>query len=132
MRFSQRTDWNFELNQITRTLNDLRGRGCPVLDLTCSNPTRVQLPELDSGFLSVLSDRASLAYHPEACGHKAAREAVARYYHEQGIDIGPSDILLTAGTSEAYSFLFHILLDAGESQQSDRILFVAVGNGCGL
>jgi len=114
MKFSRRTDWNFELNSISRALNGLRSRGTPMIDLTCSNPTHVQLPELDPDFLSVLSDQSNLAYHPEACGHSAARAAVARYYQEQGIDIAPSDIVLTAGTSEAYSFLFHILMDAGD------------------
>lgn len=113
MKFSRRTDWNFELNRITQAQNDLRCRGIPILDLTCSNPTRVDLPDLDPAVWASLNDTRNAGYDPDSRGSMTARRAVAQYYQDQGIVIDPADIVLTASTSEAYSFLFHILLDAG-------------------
>jgi hypothetical protein len=43
-----------------------------------------------------------------------AREAVAEYYAQRGVDVAASRILLTASTSEAYSYLFKLLADPGD------------------
>jgi hypothetical protein len=44
----------------------------------------------------------------------AAREAVSEYYAQRGVDVPASRILLTASTSEAYSYLFKLLADPGD------------------
>src|SRR5262245_1886402 len=44
-----------------------------------------------------------------------AREAVAADYRARGVEIHPGRILLTASSSEAYSFLFRLLASPGES-----------------
>ena len=49
-------------------------------------------------------------YQPEAAGLLAVREAVARYH---GIE-NPDRVVLSASTSEAYSWLFKLLCDAGD------------------
>src|SRR5262249_13254196 len=43
-----------------------------------------------------------------------AREAVAHYYSEKGIELSPADLFLTTSTSEAYSWLFCLLCNPGD------------------
>ena len=56
-------------------------------------------------------DPRILRYEPTAHGLLSAREAVAEYYHDT---VHPHRILLTASTSEAYSYLFKLLCDPGD------------------
>src|SRR5204863_10109019 len=49
-------------------------------------------------------------YEPEALGLPSARQAVARQ-----IGCQASEILITASTSESYSFLFKLLCDPGDN-----------------
>jgi len=45
----------------------------------------------------------------------AARAAVARYYRETGgVEVDPEQLILTTGTSEAYSFLFRLLCEPAD------------------
>ena len=45
---------------------------------------------------------------------------MSRYYAERGRAVEPSQILLTASTSEAYSFLFKLLTDPGDEILTPR------------
>jgi aspartate/methionine/tyrosine aminotransferase len=60
--------------------------------------------------LSLLTKVDSIRYQPDPAGALPAREALCRKY---GGD--PEDWVLTASTSEAYSVLFQLLADPGES-----------------
>ena len=98
---------------MSRALARLRARKDAVIDLTESNPTRVGLaypPDL----LDALADAAGLAYDPQPRGLAVAREAVARHLRGQGTRVAASRVVLTAGTSEAYSRLFTLLCDPGD------------------
>jgi alanine-synthesizing transaminase len=55
-------------------------------------------------------------YRPEPFGSPSARAAVARHFAKARKVIEPdvADVLLTASTSEAYSFLFKLLCDPGD------------------
>jgi aspartate/methionine/tyrosine aminotransferase len=44
----------------------------------------------------------------------AARHAVAREFDRRGTPVSPDSIILTASTSEAYSYIFKLLCDAGD------------------
>src|SRR5262249_452060 len=48
-------------------------------------------------------------------GLPSAREAVAKYYAGRGCAVDPGDILLATSTSEAYSWVFRTLCNAGDS-----------------
>jgi alanine-synthesizing transaminase len=111
--FARRTNWHQETNALNKALEDLSRRHIPVLDLTASNPTSCGFlyPE---GMLSALNSLDNFHYHPDACGVKSAREAVAKYYARQKAVVSPSEIILTASTSEAYSFLMRLLVNPGE------------------
>jgi aspartate/methionine/tyrosine aminotransferase len=111
---SRRLSWHADENALTRALAARRAAGQPVVDLTESNPTRLDLPlPADHGerILRALADPAALSYEPDPKGLRAAREAVARYYEDS---VDPERIVLTASSSEAYSLLFKLLCDPGD------------------
>ncbi len=112
---SKRLSWSVAPNPLTRLLDEKRRAGAPVLDLTESNPTRSGLDYPEAEILQGLASRASLVYEPAPLGLPAAREAVSRYYARRHLSVSPERIVLTASTSEAYSFLFKLLCDPGDS-----------------
>jgi alanine-synthesizing transaminase len=115
MRFARRTDWELTPNKISGILDDFKARGQAVLDLTESNPTRCGLVYPHKELLSALSDDRNMVYSPSTKGLLASREAVAAYYAQKNIHVSPEQIFLTASTSEAYSFVFRLLADPGQS-----------------
>jgi alanine-synthesizing transaminase len=113
MGFSGRVPSNLAPNRFSRALAAARRQGRCLLDLTVSNPTEVQLG-YPRELLAPLADPASLTYEPRPFGLPAAREAVAGDFARRGLQVPPDRVLLTASTSEAYSFLFKLLCDAGD------------------
>jgi alanine-synthesizing transaminase len=112
--FAQRTNWSLVPNRFSQALERARASGRKLLDLTASNPTTVGLDYDREALLRALAQPDSLQYQPQARGLVAAREAVAAYYRERGESVDPTHILLTASTSEAYSFIFRLLCDPGD------------------
>jgi hypothetical protein len=108
MKFSRRLRGEMGPNALTELMRAKRTAGVPVLDLTESNPTHAGI-EYPAGFLSSLADPAATHYEPEPFGLRAARETIAR---EHGAPV--DRIVLTASTSEAYSWLFKLLCDPGD------------------
>jgi aspartate/methionine/tyrosine aminotransferase len=95
-----RLDFTQKENALARAL---ARRDAPYVDLTLSNPTRAGLPAIE------VQLPPSPVYDPQPRGLPAAREAVAAYH-----GISPDAVVLTASTSEAYSWLFKLLCDAGD------------------
>lgn len=120
MRFSKRTEWVTAPNPLAQLLVSMRAQGIPILDLTESNPTRCSFNYLKPDILRALDHPDNLVYEPDPQGLPEAREAVCRYYAQRDICVTPEQIFLTAGTSEAYTFLFRLLLDAGEAALTPR------------
>lgn len=107
MKLSTRLPGELRPNTISVLLEEKRRRGEPILDLTISNPTQAGI-EYPAGFLSALANERALLYEPAAFGMPAARECIAREYR------APYDnVILTASTSEAYSWIFKLLCDPG-------------------
>ncbi|MDX2032549.1 MAG: pyridoxal phosphate-dependent aminotransferase [Blastocatellia bacterium] len=111
--FSSRFKWGLESNRLSRLIERKRAEGARVLDLTESNPTRTGLVYPD-GLLDALTAAEALRYEPAPRGLATARQAVRGYYLERGFKVDPERLHLTASTSEAYSFLFKLLADAGD------------------
>jgi aspartate/methionine/tyrosine aminotransferase len=111
-RFSSRTNWNTEENDLSRAHRRRIETGLPIADLTASNPTRCGF-QYDRSLLTALADERSLHYDPQPKGLASAREAVCRYYADHGVPLDREQIVLTTSTSEAYSFLFRLLCDPG-------------------
>ena len=112
MQFSERTNWNTEESELARALKARTAEGLPVFDLTNANPPRCGF-EYDPKLLIALENPAALDYDPDPKGSRRAREAVAGYYADHGAKIDAEQVLLTTSTSEAYSYLFRLLCDAG-------------------
>jgi len=108
--FSRRVPEELSANRIASA----RASSPPRFDLTVSNPTVCGIA-YPPALLSPLADPAGLEYQPHPRGLSAAREAVAREYLRHAATVDPERVLLTASTSEAYAFLFKLLVDPGEA-----------------
>jgi aspartate/methionine/tyrosine aminotransferase len=84
------------------------------LDLTGSNPTTAGLPFDDAALQRALHEAHAQRYEPLPFGMLSAREAVRQLYRQRGIEQSAERIVLTASTSESYSFLFTLLADPGD------------------
>jgi len=114
MHFSNRTNWELGQNEFAAAIEAAKSSGCELLDLTVSNPTVCGFEYAAVDLLAPLSEPAAMLYAAEPLGTLAAREAVRRYYLDVGADIATDRLCLTTSTSEAYSFLFRLLCDAGD------------------
>ena len=112
--FSTRTAWNLDQSSLTTEIRLGKAAGRPLLDLTISNPTLCGFHYDSESILAALQNPAGLTYHPDPRGLLPAREAVASYYAAHHASLSPENILLTTSTSEAYSFLFRLLCNAGD------------------
>ncbi len=114
--FSKRTNWPRQENAYTRALHRHRGSGKPIIDLTVSNPTACGFQYDEAGILAALAAPAALRYDPQPKGLPQARAAVAQYYLQKTSDarLDLERLILTTGTSEAYSFLFRLLCEPGD------------------
>jgi alanine-synthesizing transaminase len=111
--FSSRVPGDRRPNRLSAALSRARA-GRDLINLTLSNPTRagIAYPE---HLLAPLGLDRGLDYSPEPLGDASARTAVAARYARRGIAIPVERIALTASTSEAYSLLFKLLCDAGDT-----------------
>lgn len=124
--FAKRTNWELEPNRFARALEAHRTSGKPIFDLTASNPTICGFKYPEREILNALSDARAMTYSPESKGLHGAREAAAKYYDGMtGFGgahgaIDPERVILTSGTSEAYSYILRLLCEP-----SDEILVPA-------
>ena len=114
--FARRTNWKLEENAYTRALRLHKESGKPVVDLTASNPTTCGFDYDLPAIVAALQSPASLHYNPEPKGLASARAAVVGYYARMApaVHVDPENLILTTGTSEAYSFLFRLLCEPGD------------------
>ena len=108
--FSRRADWHSPTNALTLAREAARARGERLFDLTESNPTRAELAYPLDEIAEALSRGARASYDPDPRGLLSAREALAAH-----LGCPVDDLILTASTSEAYSYLFKLLTDPGDS-----------------
>jgi alanine-synthesizing transaminase len=113
VRLSARSRLSRSPNQLFAALERRAAAGRAHLDLTVSNPTRAGLP-LPLDARAALANEAALVYEPEPFGLLPARRTVAELFAARGVPIDASRVVLTASTSEAYSFLFKLLCDPGD------------------
>ncbi|HSF38391.1 MAG TPA: aminotransferase class I/II-fold pyridoxal phosphate-dependent enzyme, partial [Thermoanaerobaculia bacterium] len=114
LRLSSRLPWEHPLNRLTRAVAERSARGLPVIDLTETNPTRVGVPYPEAELAELLRRGATAEYVPHPRGIPEAREALAAHLSKPGGPVSPEDLVLTASTSESYSFLFKLFGDPGD------------------
>jgi alanine-synthesizing transaminase len=111
---SNRLPAHAEINALSRAVESVRASGAALLDLTESNPTRAGF-DYPRDLLSVLGSEGGLRYDPHPLGLLSARAAVADDFARRGVNVDPASIVLSASTSEAYSWVFKLLCDPGTS-----------------
>ncbi|PRP94182.1 Glutamate-pyruvate aminotransferase AlaA [Enhygromyxa salina] len=112
--FSRRTAWDVSPNRLAHARMHHQRCGRTALDLSCSNPTAVELAYPEE-FYAELFDARAMAYEPEPFGLRAGRDAVAEhYYRRRGHRVSGERVCLTASTSEAYAHLLSLLCDPGD------------------
>ena len=114
--FSQRTNWKLTPNAFTQAIADVRASGQQIIDLTISNPTQVGiLPDAETVLAAFVNPEA-MQYDPQPRGLLNARHAVCHYYREahEIFDLDPERIFLTTSTSEAYTYVFRLMCNAGD------------------
>jgi alanine-synthesizing transaminase len=108
VRFSKRLPPDLHPNALSELLSEKRRAGARILDLTESNPTHAGI-EYPAGFLANLAAEEAARYEPEPFGLRTARETIAREY-----GAAVDRVVMTASTSEGYSWLFKLLCDPGD------------------
>lgn len=111
MRVSSRLPSRFEPNALTLAVDALKRRNAEILDLTVSNPIAAGLRFPPEALQRALGGAGVSGYFPDPMGSREAREAVAAWH---GHGVRAEEVLLTASTSEAYSWLFKLLCDPGD------------------
>lgn len=114
LMFASRTNWNLQPNRLAEALEWHKASGRPLLDLNASNPTECGFKYDAPAIMRALCAPASLQYRPDPKGLKSARQAVSDYYAEHSVRVAIDDLILTASTSEAYSFIFRLLCNPGD------------------
>ena len=118
--FASRTNWRLEPNRFAAAINEHRRRGRPLFDLTNSNPTTCGFQYPEERLFAALNNKRALLYEAESQGLRSAREAIANYYRGRAGFFGakpsvdPAQIVITSGTSEAYSYIFRLLCEPGD------------------
>lgn len=112
--FSRRTGWNLAANRFSEAVREVLASKQETLDLTISNPTCAEIEYDRAAILESLKNEESLNYDPQPKGLLSARRAVVKYYRERAEDVPLENLILTASTSEAYSYLFRLLANPGD------------------
>jgi len=112
--FSTRTGWDLGESALSAAIREAHSAGRELVDLTLSNPTACGFHFGVEEILEPLRSTAALSYDPDPRGIVSARAAVCGYYADHGAEVEAGSVVLTTSTSEAYSFLFRLLCDAGD------------------
>ncbi len=124
--FSKRTSWDRTANPLTIAVEQARAGGTALVDLTESNPTRAGLFDTVP-LLAELGHARGALYEPAPLGHPEARRAVAGYYASRHLAVDPEHVVLSASTSEAYSWIMSLVCDAGDALLVPRPSYPLLG-----
>ncbi len=113
--FSHRLPFHLSRNPISEAIDRRRASGLEILDLTESNPTHAGIAYPTSDILSGFHNPQLLVYDPSSNGLPQARAHVAGLY-----GVVHDRVVLTASSSEAYSWLFKLLCDPGDEILTPR------------
>ncbi len=111
---STRLPWDPPENALAAAARAAAATGA-LIDLTASNPTEVELAYPATGIAAALGRAPIARYEPAPLGLPSARAAVAADYARAGVAVDPEQIVLTASSSESYSFLFKLCCNPGDA-----------------
>jgi alanine-synthesizing transaminase len=111
---SSKFHFNKTPNPLSIKLNEVKKRGLPYIDLTVSNPTVTGLVYPEAEIKAYLTKNEIFKYNPSPKGLIAARYSIAKYYLDRGRHVKPSQLYLTASSSESMSFLIKLFCEHGD------------------
>ncbi|EMO25823.1 aminotransferase, class I/II [Leptospira interrogans serovar Bataviae str. HAI135] len=114
-RFSSRFSFQEGENDFSKILFEYKKNRIYYFDLTISNPTQADFQYPTEAIRHSFATSDLIMYHPDPQGNLEARKKIQEYYGSKGLEIDPDDLFLTSSSSEAYSFLFKLLCDPGDS-----------------
>jgi alanine-synthesizing transaminase len=106
--------WEHPTNRLAQAVEERKARGLPTIDLTATNPMRVGIPYPEEELQELLRRGAAEVYEPHPRGLLSAREALAANLSSPADPVSPEDLILTASTSESYSYLFKLFGEPGD------------------
>ena len=113
--FASRTNWNLKPNRLAEALERHKSSGRRLLDLSASNPTECGFKYDAPAIMRSLCAPASLQYRPDPKRIEVrARRLLALIMPNAVNAVAVDDLILTASTSEAYSFIFRLLCNPGD------------------
>src|SRR5260370_32752029 len=112
--FSTRTSWDRTENRLTAEAERAKASGRALVDLTESNPSRAGIFDT-APLVAELGHPRGTSSEPAPLGHPIARRAVADDSGSRGLAVDPARVVLSASTSEAYSWIMSLVADAGDA-----------------
>ncbi|TGK11266.1 pyridoxal phosphate-dependent aminotransferase [Leptospira stimsonii] len=114
-RFSSRFFFQEGENEFAEILSDYKRQNVAYIDLTASNPTQAGFQYPSEAIRHSFQTADLISYLPDPQGDKTARDTIREYYKSKGMEIQSEDLFLVSSSSEAYSYLFKLFCDAGDS-----------------
>jgi len=120
MRLSSRIPSDWTPSPWSECIEELHQRArlgeFDLIDLTVSSPMACGIHWTGEPLQNILQKREPwMQWRPDARGSLETRQAICDYEQNRHGFIGnPQELLLTAGTSEAYSLLFRVLCNPGD------------------
>jgi alanine-synthesizing transaminase len=106
--------WDPTENALAALARARAARG-DLIDLTESNPTRVDVRYPTEAVARALAAANAISYAPNPLGLSDARAAIAAEYAREDTTVDPDRIVITASSSESYGFLFKLCCDPGDA-----------------
>ena len=103
---------------IARTLADLRRRGVDVVDLGVGEPDFPTPAFVKEAGIEAI--RANRTRYTDTPGEPELREAIAEKFRRRGADVGPANVIVTAGGKQSLFEACQVLF-----QEGDEVLFFA-------
>ena len=119
MNLSKRIPTSIKRNSISIEIERLARHGHHYIDLTASNPTNCNFAYSKKDIVEAMISDELFHYQPNPQGDYTTREAIASYHAH---DTTANSVILTASSSEAYSWLFKLLCDP-----DDEVLVMSPG-----
>lgn len=113
--FSSRFSFQEGENEFVAILSEYKKNKILYSDLTVANPTQVGLQYPVEAIRHSFGSADLITYHPDPRGNIEARKKIQEYYYSKGVKVDPDDLFLTSSSSEAYSYLFKLLCNPGDS-----------------
>lgn len=104
------------INPIEQQYRELVAAGRSITKLFAANPNEEELIFPAEILIDAYTDYfRHHTYHPDPKGLRSAREAISRFYAGRDAVVNPEQILITAGTSESFFYLFSLLAEPGDN-----------------